>query len=86
MKLCQHNFISSYCKECIKYHKEIKKIKDRVRNIAMQARRNGILIKQNCQFCGDRYTEMHHQDYTKPLEVTWLCHKCHMRFHRDCRK
>jgi hypothetical protein len=38
--------------------------------------RNGSLKKQPC-FCGDTKVEAHHDDYSKPLEITWLCQKHH---------
>ncbi len=28
----------------------------------------------------------HHPDYSKPLEVEWLCHKCHFRVHADAKR
>jgi hypothetical protein len=46
--------------------------------------RSGLLIKINiCSCCGVSgvKTEGHHFDYNKPLEVTWLCHKCHRELH-----
>ena len=27
--------------------------------------------------------DAHHVDYSKPLEVEWLCRRCHMRRHAD---
>lgn len=40
------------------------------------------LTKQPCLFCGSERVHAHHRDYTKPLEVTWLCAKCHHRLHK----
>lgn len=43
------------------------------------ALRKGKLIKPtNCQRCSQvMRLEGHHHDYSKPLEVEWLCRKCH---------
>lgn len=37
-----------------------------------------------CSCCGARCVpHAHHEDYTKPLEVTWLCKPCHGARHRE---
>jgi len=44
-------------------------------NYALQ---KGILTKGRCLICHTtKNVEMHHEDYDKPLEVTWLCKSCH---------
>lgn len=46
------------------------------------ALRDGKLLKKPCQVCGtDEDVHAHHDDYSKPLEVKWLCAKCHHRIH-----
>lgn len=57
------------------------------RRTAYYALRQGELTKpNNCQRCGrpatGRYLQMHHADYGKPLDVTWLCSRCHGLEHR----
>lgn len=35
-----------------------------------------------CEYCGNATkTEGHHRDYSKQLEVVWLCHDCHVDEH-----
>lgn len=44
--------------------------------------RDGRLMKLPCAFChSSGKVEAHHHDYSKPLDVTWLCKPCHRRFH-----
>lgn len=44
--------------------------------------RDGILIKSCCEVCGTNENIVaHHNDYDKPLEVTWLCAKHHKEWH-----
>lgn len=46
--------------------------------------RDGKLIaEKNCSICGsDKKVEAHHDDYTKPLDVRFLCECCHKDWHR----
>lgn len=40
--------------------------------------KRGKVIKGVCIKCGACEVEGHHEDYTKPLEVIWLCKLHHM--------
>lgn len=54
----------------------------RAQNAVNNAIRDGRLIKQPCSICGaEKNVHGHHKDYAKPLDVTWLCAKCHHRVH-----
>jgi len=42
-----------------------------------------IIRVKKCVECGsDIQVEAHHEDYSKPLEVLWLCRKCHYHKHK----
>jgi len=43
--------------------------------------RDGKLIPKPCEKCGESKAEAHHDDYSKPLEVRWLCRKHHLEHH-----
>ncbi len=47
--------------------------------VALNSRR---ITKQPCADCSNPKAEAHHHDYTKPLDVIWLCAKCHHAKHR----
>ena len=54
----------------------------RAQNKVNNALRDGKLVKGPCAICGTtKHVHGHHRDYSKPLEVTWLCAKCHHRIH-----
>lgn len=43
-------------------------------NNAIQA---GKLTRGPCEMCGGKPAEAHHQDYSRPLDVRWLCRPHH---------
>lgn len=54
----------------------------RAQNAVNNAIRDGKLKKQPCSICGtEKRVHGHHKDYAKPLNVVWLCAKCHHRVH-----
>ena len=56
--------------------------RNRARKAVYRAVRRGQIIKQNsCESCSAESAklEAHHEDYSKQLEVTWLCIPCHRK-------
>jgi len=62
--------------------------KKRARGFLTQMVYQGRIVKpEHCEDCG-RPTEKHrlhghHEDYSKPLDVDWLCDPCHRRRHES---
>lgn len=50
--------------------------KYKARQAVSYAVRTGKLVKQPCA-CGETKVQAHHHDYSKPLDVKWVCFKCH---------
>jgi len=57
-------------------------LKIKARRINQYAVRTGKLTRLPCEVCGEIKSEAHHGDYTKPLEVIWVCKKHHGEIHR----
>lgn len=55
--------------------------KARARRMAHHAVRRGLIPRLPCH-CGQT-AQMHHDDYSKPLEVRWLCRRHHLELHRN---
>jgi hypothetical protein len=53
--------------------------------ITSRAIRRGELVRQPCEVCGNPRSHAHHDDYSKPLEVRWLCAGHHKRWHCENR-
>ena len=43
--------------------------------------RAGELVRGVCEKCGEPDAHAHHDDYSKPLEVRWLCRQHHEELH-----
>lgn len=58
--------------------------KRKCHEIVNNAIRDGRLFVGPCQKCYNTHDiDAHHEDYTKPLAITWLCKKCHGERHRE---
>jgi len=87
----QSRISQRYCKGCHNAHmkatrpkhsqmKSERRLKANARAYTNEYIRRGKLVKSIC-VCGNTNVEAHHEDYSKPLEVVWLCRSCHMKRH-----
>ena len=65
--------------------------KKKAQHALWYATQQGVISRQPCEVCGiTEGVEAHHDDYSKPLEVRWLCRSHHRRLHgkmkRDARR
>lgn len=69
---------SSYCKEYRKKYPNKYKAHTMIKN----AIRSKKLVPESCCMCGaQENTHAHHDDYSKPLNIRWLCPSCHRYWH-----
>lgn len=61
-------------------------VKMKARQAVSNALRDGKLHRQPCRDCGSQKSHAHHDDYSKPLEVIWLCAKHHAEHHVELRR
>lgn len=95
-KLLEPNRIGKqrYCKSC--HNENMRKNRPKHRELSEEQRmkanaraylnvyiKRGLVLRQPCSVCENPIAEGHHNDYTKPLEVIWLCRNCHMDFHKE---
>ena len=45
--------------------------------------RTGQLTPQPCEVCGASKARAHHDDYSKPEDIRWLCQKDHIARHKE---
>lgn len=71
----KHSLAASQYRE--RYPEKIK-----ARHLLEYAVKSGRMARLPCQFCGEGRSEAHHEDYSQPLAVVWVCGTCHReRYH-----
>ena len=60
----------------MKKHRALNPDKYKARTAVNNALRDRRLTRGQCR-CGSLRVQAHHHDYSKPLDVIWVCFKCH---------
>jgi hypothetical protein len=88
-KVCE----SQYKRECCKpnHEKHVADCRKYKKNHPEQVRAWGFVYRHvkagrlakpdKCQICGKSPAQAHHPDYSRPLDVLWLCLACHRNQH-----
>ncbi len=63
------------------------RLRDRSNRTLERAVKAGVIAKEDCERCGKRKTQAHHDSYLREdwLKVRWLCRLCHAAWHRENR-
>ena len=56
--------------------------KNKARELFRTELRAGRIKRQPCEVCGDHRSHGHHDDYSKPYDIRWLCRQHHNAWHR----
>ena len=75
----KYPYKSEYFKNYTKKNREKRNAKSRVQ----WAVQTGKLKRKPCEICGDMKVHGHHDDYSKPFQVRWLCASHHKQHHAD---
>ncbi len=66
---------------------EEKAMRSSARNYLHNMMKQGFVKRLSCEVCGSKENiEGHHDDYTKPLDVRWLCKVHHVEHHNNEKK
>lgn len=55
-------------------------VSEKIKRDARNAAR--VLVRLPCEICGNEVAQAHHDDYSKPLDVRWLCTTHHAEWHK----
>jgi hypothetical protein len=92
---CYSLWLVSKCRDCrnklIADKRRKFPLKKAANAAVYNALKNGTLIRGKCEACAKKNQETksyyrvlaHHCDYSKPLDVMWLCVACHIEWHKN---
>ena len=70
--------------EMERYHNDPEfRLKKQARNMVLVRVATGTLKRGPCEVCGEPDAQAHHDDYSKPLDVRWLCDRHHREHHGE---
>lgn len=84
-KACRHANPEKYRLSLRRYHENHPE-RHAARRAVDSAIASGRLQSQPCERCNASKTQAHHDDYSEPLKVRWLCRPCHDAVHREIRE
>ena len=64
------------------YPQQYDPVKRKAHSAVQVAVNSGRLLREPCEVCGCETAQAHHDDYSHPLSVRWLCCDCHCLVHR----
>lgn len=72
------------------FYRDGRRAVDRAQNKLEKAIARGEVVPRPCEVCGTegtmadgrRLVQAHHDDYSRPLDVRWLCQPCHHEWHK----
>ena len=76
-KKANPGYMTKYMKDWYAKNKDRMSVKQKVK----YALKTGKLVKTPCHVCGELEVEGHHPDYSRPLDVVWLCKAHHREVH-----
>ena len=59
--------------------------KHSARRAVRHAVASGVIKRNPCEVCGAKTVDGHHDDYSRPLDVRWLCRTHHAEHHAKAR-
>ena len=69
--------------EDVRSYREANPNKYKAHGMVARAIRSGKLFRELCEVCSELDVHAHHDDYSKPLNIRWLCPVHHKKWHDD---